>query len=104
LRARAVPFGVVGYLGGQVVRIPLSTVMQGLILLVLRPLLLAQGITDSGLTAAGALKRRLHGHVRLRPELGAWRRGPLLRPGQLPAQQVGEGERAGGLIILAQQI
>jgi ABC-2 type transport system permease protein len=34
LRAKAAPFGVIGYLTGQVVRIPLSTVVQVLILLV----------------------------------------------------------------------
>ncbi|MDQ4009812.1 MAG: ABC transporter permease [Actinomycetota bacterium] len=46
LRAKAAPFGVVGYLSGQVVRIPLSTVMQVLILLV-PGLFLFDGLTGT---------------------------------------------------------
>ncbi|MDQ4021683.1 MAG: ABC transporter permease [Actinomycetota bacterium] len=48
LRAKAVPFGVVGYLSGQVVRIPLSTVMQVLILLV-PALFLVDGLAATSL-------------------------------------------------------
>jgi ABC-2 type transport system permease protein len=47
LRAKAAPFGVVGYLTGQIVRIPLSTVVQVLILLV-PGLFLFDGLTSTG--------------------------------------------------------
>jgi ABC-2 type transport system permease protein len=48
LRARAAPYGVVGYVAGQIVRIPLATVM--ITLLVLVPgLLLFDGFGDFGI-------------------------------------------------------
>jgi ABC-2 type transport system permease protein len=48
LRARAAPYGVVGYVAGQIVRIPLATVM--IMLLVLVPgLLLFDGFGDFGI-------------------------------------------------------
>ncbi|MGH3897211.1 MAG: ABC transporter permease [Pseudonocardiaceae bacterium] len=49
LRAKSVPFGVVGYLVGQVVRIPLST-MMGVLLLLVPGLFLFDGLAGAGIS------------------------------------------------------
>lgn len=50
LRARAAPFGVVGYVAGQVVRIPLATV-RGVVLLLIPGLFLVEGLAGTGISA-----------------------------------------------------
>ncbi len=49
LRAKAAPFGLVGYLAGQVVRIPLNTI-RGILLLLVPGLLLFDGLSGAGVS------------------------------------------------------
>ncbi|MGH3697728.1 MAG: ABC transporter permease [Pseudonocardiaceae bacterium] len=49
LRAKAVPFGVVGYLTGQAVRIPLTTVF-GILWILIPGLFLFDGLASAGIT------------------------------------------------------
>jgi ABC-2 type transport system permease protein len=50
LRARAAPFGVTGYVAGQVVRIPLATI-RGVLLLLIPGLFLVGGLAGTGIGA-----------------------------------------------------
>ncbi|MGH3786063.1 MAG: ABC transporter permease [Pseudonocardiaceae bacterium] len=49
LRAKAAPYGLIGYLAGQVVRIPLNTI-RGLLLLLVPGLLLFDGLAGAGVS------------------------------------------------------
>ncbi|MGH3801028.1 MAG: ABC transporter permease [Pseudonocardiaceae bacterium] len=49
LRAKAAPFGLVGYLTGQVIRIPLSTIL-GILLVLVPALFLFEGLASAGIS------------------------------------------------------
>ncbi|MGQ0776187.1 MAG: ABC transporter permease [Pseudonocardiales bacterium] len=87
LRAKAAPFGVVGYLAGQVVRIPL-TALRGLLLVLIPGLFIVDGLasTEIGgwLTLGWVLVLGLLATVPLGMVFGALARSP-----RTPAQTVG---------------
>lgn len=83
LRAKAAPYGLVGYLTGHVVRLPLVTI-RGLLLLLVPGLIIVDGLADTGvggwLTLLWVLVLGLLATLPLGMALGALSRNPRVVP------------------------